>query len=86
MRNALFALPLLASALILPRATHADTITFSVSVIGSGSFGDTVFTDKRVTSRSEMWAFRAKHDSQNGKPKINPESVSHFSSPQTMTA
>jgi PEP-CTERM motif len=49
MRKTLFALPLLASALILPRAAHADTITFSVSVIGSGSFGDTVFTDKRVT-------------------------------------
>lgn len=49
MRKTLFALPLLASALILPRAAHADTITFSVSVIGSGSFEDTVFTDKRVT-------------------------------------
>lgn len=49
MRKALLALPLLASALILPRAAHADTITFSVSVIGSGSFGDTAFTDKRVT-------------------------------------
>jgi hypothetical protein len=49
MRNALFALLLLASALILPRTAHADMITFSVSVIGSGSFGDTAFTDKRVT-------------------------------------
>jgi hypothetical protein len=49
MRKTLFALPLLASALILPLAAHADTITFSVSVIGSGSFGDTAFTDKRVT-------------------------------------
>jgi hypothetical protein len=49
MRKTLFALPLLASALVLPRVAHADTITFSVSVIGSGSFGDTVFADKRVT-------------------------------------
>jgi len=49
MRKALFALPLLASALILSPAAHADTITFSVSVIGSGSVGDTSFTDQRVT-------------------------------------
>jgi hypothetical protein len=47
MRKTLFLL--FALALAYPAAAHADTITFSVSVIGSGSFGDTVFTDKRVT-------------------------------------
>ncbi|WP_433969273.1 PEP-CTERM sorting domain-containing protein [Tunturiibacter gelidiferens] len=49
MRKALFALPLLASALIFPRTAHADTLSFIVSVIGSGSIGDTAFTDQRVT-------------------------------------
>jgi len=49
MRKALFALPLLASALILSPTAHADTISFIVSVIGSGFVGDTAFTDQRVT-------------------------------------
>ncbi|WP_433969271.1 hypothetical protein [Tunturiibacter gelidiferens] len=49
MRKALFALPLLASALIFPRTAHADTLSFIVSVIGSGSIGADTFTDQRVT-------------------------------------
>ena len=49
MRKTLFALPLLASALISPLAARADTLTFEVSVIGSGTIGNTAFTDKRVT-------------------------------------
>ena len=49
MRKALFALPLLASALILPRTAHADTISFIVSLIGSGNIGAETFTNDRVT-------------------------------------
>ena len=49
MRKALFALPLLASALILPRTAHADTISFIISLIGSGNIGAETFTNDRVT-------------------------------------
>ena len=51
MRKTLFTLALLALAfaLINPSAAHADTLTFEVSVIGSGSIGTDTFTDQRVT-------------------------------------
>ena len=45
MRKALFALPLLASALILPRPAHAATISF----ISSGNIVAETFTNDRVT-------------------------------------
>jgi hypothetical protein len=47
MRKTLFLLSAL--ALACPAATHADTITFSVSVVASGFAGFTPFTDQRVT-------------------------------------
>jgi hypothetical protein len=49
MRKALFALLALASVLIYPHSAHADTVTFQVSVVGSGSIGGDTFTDQRVT-------------------------------------
>jgi hypothetical protein len=49
MRKALFALLALAPVLTYSHAAHADTITFEVSVIGSGFAGSTPFTDQRVT-------------------------------------
>jgi PEP-CTERM motif len=49
MRKALFALLALAPVLTYPHAAHADTITFEVSVVGSGFAGSTPFTDQRVT-------------------------------------
>jgi PEP-CTERM motif len=47
MRKTLFLL--LALALAYPAAAHADTITFSVSVVASGFAGFTPFTNERVT-------------------------------------
>ena len=49
MRKALFALLPLISILIYPHSAHADTVTFSVSVVGSGAIGSDTFTDQRVT-------------------------------------
>ncbi|MBB5329120.1 PEP-CTERM sorting domain-containing protein [Tunturiibacter gelidoferens] len=47
MRKTLFLL--FALALAYPAAAHADTITFSVSVVASGFAGFTPFTNERVT-------------------------------------
>jgi hypothetical protein len=47
MRKTLFLL--FAFALAYPTAAHADTITFSVSVVASGFAGFTPFTNERVT-------------------------------------
>jgi hypothetical protein len=49
MRKALFTLLALVPVLIHPHAAHADTVTFSVSVVGSGAIGPDTFTDQRVT-------------------------------------
>lgn len=49
MRKALFAFLAVAPIFIYPRSAHADTIVFSVSVIGSGSIGSDKFADQRVT-------------------------------------
>jgi hypothetical protein len=49
MRKALFTLLALAPILIHPHSVHADTVTFLVSVVGSGSIGGDTFTDQRVT-------------------------------------